>query len=129
MRELSDRIKDLTSNQAVQSLSRLFDTHLQVPAPLTDAEFVFRLTRLLERTFDAFGPMASEFNWDSDPEEGDGVRTEVADDHDEDVDPTPRISEIRRFRDVIYDYSKLVYFFVKTCILSFTCIVDHAVSL
>ncbi|KAK7696470.1 hypothetical protein QCA50_001127 [Cerrena zonata] len=54
--------------------------------------------------------MAPEFNWDSDPEEGDEVRTEVADDHDrdhdhdEDADPSPRISEIRRFRDVIYDY-------------------------
>ena len=47
-----------------------------------------------------------EFNWDSDSEDGerDEVKTELGDDaHDGEVG---RISEIRRFRDVIYDYSK-----------------------
>ena len=49
---------------------------------------------------------AKEFNWDSDSEDGerDEVKTELGDDtHDGEVG---RISEIRRFRDVIYDYSK-----------------------
>ena len=47
-----------------------------------------------------------EFNWDSDSEDGerDEVKTELGDDaHDGEVG---RISDIRRFRDVIYDYSK-----------------------
>ena len=47
-----------------------------------------------------------EFNCDSDSEDGerDEVKTELGDDaHDGEVG---RISEIRRFRDVIYDYSK-----------------------
>ena len=51
-------------------------------------------------------PPAKEFNWDSDSEDGerDEVKTELGDDaHDGEVG---RISEIRRFRDVIYDYSK-----------------------
>ena len=51
-------------------------------------------------------PPAKEFNWDSDSEDGerDEVKTEPGDDaHDGEVG---RISEIRRFRDVIYDYSK-----------------------
>ena len=47
-----------------------------------------------------------EFNWDSDSEDGerDEVKTELGGDaHDGEVG---RISELRRFRDVIYDYSK-----------------------
>lgn len=53
----------------------------------------------------------TEFNWDSDTEEGDRleVRTEAPgsqDEHDADAEPLQRLSEIRRFRDVIYDYSK-----------------------
>ena len=51
-------------------------------------------------------PPAKEFNWDSDSEDGerDEVKTELGDDAYDGA--VGRISDIRRFRDVIYDYSK-----------------------